>query len=177
MDPLDPEYSFKFLTGGAPLRLEKVLDIEVKADSLKTTALVGAITASVVAGAAAAYYWFKKQDEDEEVEEDEENDTIITTTTTTTTTYLSPPLPIPTTSTTTTTCTPTTTTKAPLQPPKMTVLPPIKMTKDNGEPLSAEEQNRILANENKVLKKDLETLNNWVNIIITQQYSYQRPLY
>ncbi|GAM21613.1 hypothetical protein SAMD00019534_047880 [Acytostelium subglobosum LB1] len=171
MDPLDPEYSFKFLTGGAPIKIEKVLDIEVKADSLKTTAIVAAVATTVLAGAAAAYYWFQKmEDESEqqhenvedgaEIEDDdeEEEDTIITTmtTTTTTTSYLAPAQPI------STSTTSNTSTRLPLQPPKPTAMP-TKLTDDNGLPLPLEEQNKLLLSENKSLKKDMENMNNWVN--------------
>ncbi|EFA84625.1 RING/leucine zipper protein [Heterostelium album PN500] len=171
MDPLDPEYSFKFLTGGAPIKIEKVLDIEVKPDSLKTTAIVTAMAATVVAGAAAAYYWFKKPDGDDDdpdidIEDDEESgDTIITTmtTTTTTTSYLTPQQQHQ--SIGASSSSSSVTTRLPLQPPKPSsaTTNPLRLTDDTGTPLPLDEQNKLIMTENKLLKKDLDNLNNWVN--------------
>ncbi|EGG23656.1 RING/leucine zipper protein [Cavenderia fasciculata] len=165
MDPLDPEYSYKFLTDGAPLKLEKLLDIEVKPGAFKTASLIGTITVGVVAGAAAAYYWLNRPEDEESDDEGgsggsiNDEDAIITTTTTTTTTtsYFPPPPPI-------------INGGPPIQRSIHTPLPPrlhshacpSKLLKDNGEPLPIEEQNRLLLNENRTLRRDVDNLNTFV---------------
>ncbi|KAF2073021.1 hypothetical protein CYY_005667 [Polysphondylium violaceum] len=165
MDPLDPEYSYKFLTSGPPIKVEKVLNYDIK-ESFKSPYVWGPIVAGVLAG---AYYWLNSNEEDQQDDDDDngnqeaegsnllfdahhhDNRLMTTTTTTTTTTTFHDQQPNNRTTL--------------IHPPQFvsSVPPPCKLKDRNGTPLPLEEQNQILQRENEQLRTQNNNLVNWFN--------------
>jgi len=167
MDPLDPEYSYKFLTAGPPIKVEKVLNYDIK-ESLKSPYVWGPLVAGVLAG---AYYWLNSGDDNEHDDVDGENEsdlfadnslmTSTTTTTTTTTTFVGGDHS-------SRSHNNNSNSNSAIhhhhhQPPYVSPYPPSKLTDRNGNPLPLEEQNQILVRENEQLRDQNNNLVNWFN--------------
>eukprot|EP01132_Coremiostelium_polycephalum_P009686 gene9686-11887_t len=167
MDPLDPEFIYKSLTKGAPIEVEKVLNVDLK-ETLKSPYVWGSFAVGLLAPSSSNYHHHQNNGGGGEIIQR-------TTTTTTTTTIEQPIIPSPplstyyppssssSSSTTTTTTSSNNSNRLPLEPPQQLSSPtPKPLVNKSGEPLPIDEQNRILQKDNKTLRKDLENMNHWV---------------